>query len=95
MARRGINSQVARLPGVQASVLAEGQAIKKTAKALAAGHGSLSANIKLERVRDVDVAVVLEHEAALSIETGHMDEVFGSGWVPGLHIMRDAALLAK
>ena len=85
--------QLAGLPGVQRAVDDAAGSIARTAKALAAGHGGLAADISVERVGPYDVDVVLDHEAAAAIEYGHEDKVFGSGWVPGLHIMRDAANL--
>lgn len=89
-----ISAQLAGLPGVQRSVDEAAGSIARVAKALAAGHGSLAGDITVERVGPYDVDVVLEHEAALAIELGHEDKVFHSGWVPGLHIMRDAANLS-
>ena len=94
MARR-VNSQVAALPGVQQAVMNAAQSIQSTAKALAVGHGGLAGDISLDRPNEYDVDVVLDHQNALSIEYGHMDEVFGSGWVEGLHVMRDASLLNR
>ncbi|MFT4225309.1 DUF5403 family protein [Micropruina sp.] len=85
--------RLAGLPGVQREVDQAARKVARTAKALAAGHGSLAGDIKVERVGPLDVDVVLEHEAALAIEVGHVDKVFKSGWVPGLHIMRNAANL--
>lgn len=88
----GMNETVAGLPGVHRAVRQRAEAIASTARSLAAGHGGLGADISVED-HGYDVDVVLSHEAALSIEYGHMDRVFGSGWVPGLSIMRDAARL--
>jgi len=90
---RSLNSEVAKMPAVQAAVRAVAEQIETTAKALAAGHGGLSADIRVIAPNAYDYDVVLDHEAAMSIEFGHQDAVFGSGWVPGLHIMRDAARL--
>lgn len=92
---RRVNSRVAGLPGVQQAVFTQAGAILQTAKTLAVGHGGLAGDISLERPNDYDVDVVLEHRNALSIEAGHFDAVFGSGWVEGLHILRDAARAHK
>ena len=94
MARSSINRQIAELPGVQQAVLDAAHEIRDTARSLAVGHGSLPRCITLERPNDVDVDVVMDHHNALSIEVGHWDKVFFSGFVPGLHIMRDAARMA-
>lgn len=88
-----LTERLAGLPGVQREVDKAAHRVAGTAKALAAGHGGLAGDIKVERVGPFDVDVVLEHEGALAIEVGHVDKVFDSGWVPGLHIMRDAANL--
>ncbi len=85
--------RLAGLPSVQREVHQGANKVARTAKALAAGHGGLAGDIKVERVGLFDVDVVLQHEGALAIEVGHVDKVFDSGWVPGLHIMRDAANL--
>ncbi len=95
MARRSFSKVLATLPGVQAAVHQTARRVRDNAKALAVGHGSLPEVISLERPNEYDVDVVLDHHNALSIETGHMDKVFNSGFVPGLHIMRDAALITR
>lgn len=95
MARRSVNSEVASLPGVQAAVMAAAREIKTAARTLAVGHGGLAGDILLDRPNEFDVDVVMDHHNALSIEVGHWDKVFWSGFVPGLHIMRDAARLAR
>lgn len=94
MARSSVNKMIAGLPGVQAAVLAAAHEVRDVAKELAVGHGNLPAHISLDRPNEYDVDVVLDHHNALSIEVGHMDMVFHSGFVPGLHVMRDAARLA-
>lgn len=90
-----LGERLAALPGVQREVDIAAHRIAGTAKALAAGHGGLAGDISVERVGIYDVDVVLEHEAALAIEVGHIDQVRGSGYVPGLHIMRNAANLSR
>ncbi len=87
--------RLAALPGVQGQVDDVAGRIYRAARSLAAGHGGLPGDIHIRRIGSYDVDVVMEHEAALAIEVGHIDKVFGSGWVPGLHIMRDASRLAK
>lgn len=91
MRARDINKYIAGLPGVRAAVRDAAHEIQDDARALAVGHGTLPECIKLDYPNEYDVDVVLDHEAALSIEFGHDDAVFHSGWIPGLHIMRDAA----
>ncbi|MDR2897034.1 MAG: DUF5403 family protein [Propionibacteriaceae bacterium] len=86
-----INKLIAGLPGVRRSVIGKAEEIAATARGLARGHGSLPGCISVEYPNPFDADAVMTHKAALSIETGHDDEVFHSGWVPGLHIMRDAA----
>ena len=95
MARQSTNSRIALLPGVQQAVLDAAHEIRGKAKALAVGHGGLAGDISLDRPNEFDVDVVMNHHNALSIETGHWDMVFFSGFVPGLHIMRDAARLVR
>lgn len=95
MARSWVNSYVAGLPGVQQAVLDGAHEVRSRARALAVGHGSLPGVIVLERPNEFDYDVVMDHHNALSIEVGHWDMVFFSGFVPGLHIMRDAALLTR
>lgn len=85
--------RLAQLGGVQRAVDAKAESIALTAKALASTHGGLAEDIKVERITPTDVDVVMEHVAAAAIEHGHVDAVFGSGWVQGLHIMRNAAAL--
>jgi hypothetical protein len=89
--RTDIGKLIASLPGVHQEVVQAGREIRRAAQSLAKGHGTLPATIHLEYPNKYDVDVVMEHKAALSIEEGHEDKVFDSGWVPGLHIMRDAA----
>jgi len=86
-----LNKLVAGLPGVRHAVEDAAKEIQRDAKLLAHGHGSLPEHIHLRYPNRYDTEVTLTHTAALSIEHGHDDAVFGSGWVPGLHIMRDAA----
>lgn len=88
-----LEGRLATLPGVQGSVDERAERLARTARGLAATHGGLAADITVERVGPTDVDVVMEHEAAAAIEYGHVDKVFGSGWVQGLHIMRNAAAL--
>jgi hypothetical protein len=90
-----VDRTVASLPGVQQAVHDRARAVQLTAKALAVGHGGLAGDIHIRRANKYDYDVVLEHKAALSIEVGHWDEVFHSGWVEGLHILSRAALLNK
>lgn len=92
---RSTNRYVATLPGVQAAVHQKAREIRDTARSLAVGHGGLADDISLERPNEFDVDVVMDHHNALSIEVGHEDNVFHSGFVPGLHIMCDAALINK
>ena len=91
MNNRQINKLVALLPEVRAAVEAKAEKIATIARGLAVSHGSLPECITLEHPNRFDTNVVMTHVAALSIEEGHDDEVFNSGWVPGLHIMRNAA----
>jgi hypothetical protein len=95
MASKNINRMIASLPGVREAVKDAARRIQEDARALAAGHGGLARNIRLEYPNKFDTDVVLTHENALSIEVGHEDKVFNSGWVPGLHIMRGAAAINK
>jgi len=92
---KAFRRRLATLPGVRQAVRGKAKQIEATAKALAAGHGGLAARIGLEYPNPIDVDVVLSHEAALSVEVGHDDAVFDSGWVEGLHVMRDAAAAHK
>ncbi|MDR0285768.1 MAG: DUF5403 family protein [Propionibacteriaceae bacterium] len=91
MGARDIGRLVAGLPGVRAAVRDAAQDIRDDARMLATGHGTLPECISLEYPNEYDVDVVMAHEAALSIEYGHDDAVYDTGWVAGLHIMRDAA----
>jgi hypothetical protein len=93
--RSGVGKIVAGLPGVHQAVVEAGRDIRDLARLYAAGHGDLPACVKLEYPNRYDVDVVLVHEAALSIEFGHDDAVYKSGWVPGLHILRDAAAVGE
>jgi len=81
---------VAGLPGVHAAVVKAATVILENARINALGHGNLAAHLNLEYPNRYDVNVTLRHVAALSIEEGHWDEVFHSGYVPGLHVLRDA-----
>lgn len=93
MNTKELNRYIASLPGVRDTVRDNARDIRDTARVLALGHGTLPDCINLDYPNEYDIDVVMEHEAALSIEFGHDDAVFDSGWVPGLHIMRDAAHL--
>jgi hypothetical protein len=87
--------QLLDLPGVREAVKTKAKQIQATARSLAGGHGGLAADIGLEYPNAHDIDVVMSHDHALSIEVGHWDKARGSGWVPGLHIMRDAAAAHK
>lgn len=95
MARKSTNSYIAGLPGVQQAVFDAAHEVQAKAKMLSAGHGGLAGDISLDRPNEFDVDVVLNHHNALSIEVGHWDMVYFSGFVPGLHVMRDGARLAR
>ena len=75
--------QLAGLPGVQRAVDDAAGSIARNAKALAAGHGGLAADISVERVGPYDVDVVLDHEAAAAIELEADGVTLASGaaWV--------------
>ncbi|MDR1265932.1 MAG: DUF5403 family protein [Propionibacteriaceae bacterium] len=90
------NRQLALTGPVQQGLRAKAEAVAQTMRALAAGHGGLPAKVAVEHTRGkVDWFATIRHEHMLSIEVGHLDEVFDSGWVPGLHIARDAAAAHK
>lgn len=90
---------VAAMTGVGQALDKAAAEVAARAKVNAAGHGSLAADIKTTRGK-IDRAVVLDRSDAANIELGHAFNEFRPDdapligplrWVPGLHVMRDAA----
>lgn len=84
--------EAAKIAGMSSEMDSAAGRIAARARANAAGHGSLSSRIGVEKSRGprgvVDREVVMEHPEAAFIEFGHVDR--GGGWVKGLRVMRDA-----
>jgi hypothetical protein len=89
-----INRQIAALPGVRDAVKAAARSIERNAKVLAQGHGGLAGDIALAYPNRYDVDVEIRHTAALAIEVGHFTPD-GTEWVPGIHVLTDAAAMEK
>lgn len=91
---QAMNHVVSHLPGVIASVRSQAQRIGAKAEAKLAAHrqeGHASISITYG---DVDSFVNLDDEAALSIEFGHWQYVYGKPtghYTPGLYIITGAA----
>ena len=96
--KRVFNRDVARKPGVRASVLANAEEVAMNARMIAAPHGSLSSRISVEQ-GDVDAYVVMTDDdtgknepAAAAIEFGG---TFKDGHTQeGLHILGRATGMA-
>lgn len=90
---------VAAMGGVGKALDGFAEQVAAKAKANAAGHGTLASDIKTAAGK-IDRAVILDRDDGANIEFGHAfnefrprgSEIIGPlRWVPGLHVMRDAA----
>lgn len=91
-------ARLARMPGVQAAVKANGDAVEARAKTLFAKHDRPGGHRIGSRKRGVDRLVYLAGPAPMSVEYGHFtaapdspDADWSPTYVEGLHVMGKSA----
>lgn len=90
-----MHKRLATMPGVQAAVKANGDAVEARAKANFAAHDRPGGHRIGSRKRGVDRLIYLTGPAPLSLEYGHYagsaDSEGPRTWVPAMRIMGKAA----